>query len=524
MGAFILRRLIQAVFTVFGVMLLTFVLFRYAAGDVSAQFSNPKLGPEARFSWLRKHNLHLPWVLNFQRRVLLVDRTDGNEPFRVADADGAKVTGSFVLERLDANSDLKIDNRPTLASLGWQEIRDWWWHPLDRRTSIAEFSQGNEWTDPPKAVAPAPEPADANEPADPNGPSDADTPASEDANSASAPQPPADADATSGEDPNAPPDANAPAPPRPVMVFHLSDGSTFPVDVDKVARLENRAWRPDPNATVGDLLSLINDDPNNAGRVEARLSDVRYGWGVFHSQFFRHFVDSVTFQNKSYKTDEKLTKIIADKAPYSLALTIPILAMGWFLALLIASIVAYFRGSAIDVAGVFLCVLGMCVPFLVYMIAGQLLIMEIAPSMGWGIASPINMFVPIGIAVFAGLGGNVRFYRTVILDEVNRDYVRTARAKGVPLAGILYRHVLKNCMLPILTSLVVSIPFLILGSMLLERFFGIPGLGDLLVSSVSDRDVPVISGLTFLTAVIYVIGLLLTDVLYAVFDPRVRLR
>jgi len=130
----------------------------------------------------------------------------------------------------------------------------------------------------------------------------------------------------------------------------------------------------------------------------------------------------------------------------------------------------------------------------------------------------------VTIAVVAGLGGSVRFYRTVILDEVNRDYVRTARAKGVPLYGILFRHVLKNCMLPILTSLVVSIPFLILGSLLLEQFFGIPGLGSLMITSVSDRDVPIISGLTFLTALVFIIGLLITDVLYAVFDPRIRLR
>jgi peptide/nickel transport system permease protein len=88
----------------------------------------------------------------------------------------------------------------------------------------------------------------------------------------------------------------------------------------------------------------------------------------------------------------------------------------------------------------------------------------------------------------------------------------------------MFRHVLKNCMLPILTSLVVSIPFLILGSLLLERFFGIPGLGSLMVNSVSDRDVPLIAGLTFLTSVIYVVSLLITDILYAVFDPRVRLR
>jgi peptide/nickel transport system permease protein len=128
------------------------------------------------------------------------------------------------------------------------------------------------------------------------------------------------------------------------------------------------------------------------------------------------------------------------------------------------------------------------------------------------------------IAVAAGLGAEVRFYRTIILNEINKDYVRTARAKGVPLPSILFLHVLKNCMLPILTDLITTIPFLILGSLLLERFFGIPGLGDLLLTSITSRDVPIITGLTFLTAVLYVISLLITDVLYAVFDPRIHLQ
>ncbi|MFP4141518.1 MAG: ABC transporter permease, partial [Phycisphaerae bacterium] len=192
--------------------------------------------------------------------------------------------------------------------------------------------------------------------------------------------------------------------------------------------------------------------------------------------------------------------------------------------MVISSVVAYYRGGLIDKLGVFLSVLGMCIPYLIYMIAGQAIVFEFAPQRAYGLGSPANIYVPVAIAVFAGVGGQVRFYRTVILDEIHRDYVRTARAKGVPLPGILFRHVLKNCMLPILTSLVVSIPFLILGSLLLERFFGIPGLGSLMVNSVSDRDVPMITGLTFLTSVIYVISLLLTDILYAVFDPRVRLR
>lgn len=166
----------------------------------------------------------------------------------------------------------------------------------------------------------------------------------------------------------------------------------------------------------------------------------------------------------------------------------------------------------------------MCVPYLAYMIFGQMLMFRLYPSAAWGIERISNIYLPIGIAVLAGLGGSVRFYRTVILNEIHQDYVRTARAKGVPLPGILFKHVLKNCMLPILTELVMVIPFLILGNLLLESFFGIHGLGDMMITSVNNRDIPIISALTFWTAVLYIFALLVTDILYAVFDPRIRLR
>ena len=177
-----------------------------------------------------------------------------------------------------------------------------------------------------------------------------------------------------------------------------------------------------------------------------------------------------------------------------------------------------------DKVGVFLCVLGMCIPVLAYMILGQWLVFEIAPRHAYGIYYRANAYVPIFIMVIAGLGTRVRFYRTVILDETNRDYVRTARAKGVPLPDILFKHVLRNCMLPILTSLIMAIPFLITGSLLFESYFGIPGLGDLTLTSIGDRNEPILSGMVFLTTLIYTVGILVTDLSYAVFDPRIRLR
>ena len=474
MGAYVLRRLVQAVFTVFGVMLLTFVLFRLITGDVTAQFVSPKLGKEARVAWLRRHHLDLPMVLNFERRLVFSDRTEGEGRFTVHDPPGSRAAGALVLERTDkGRTEQDPDARIVSLAANWLALAD----PLTRLTGedswLAEPIEDEAGETDPPATAP----------------------------SAGTDDPPGR---------------------RPGLAFSFRDGSELEVDLSPLAAGAD-ANRPAGGATVDDLVRRVNDHPANGGRLTVRLSDVDLS-RVFQSQFFWHLRESVTFRSRSYKTYERLLDVIARKARYSLALTVPLLALGWMFAMVVSSIVAYYRGTAVDKIGVFVCVLGMCVPFLVYMILGQKLVFEISPKVGWGIRHPANVYVPIGIALFAGLGRSVRFYRTVILDQVRQDYVRTARAKGVPLRGILSRHVLKNCMLPILTSLVLSIPFLIMGSLLLERFFGVPGLGDLMVTSVTDRDVPMISGLTFLTAVVYVVGLLITDVLYAVFDPRIRLR
>ncbi len=243
----------------------------------------------------------------------------------------------------------------------------------------------------------------------------------------------------------------------------------------------------------------------------------------WYVQFWHHMENSVTLQGKSYQTEERLTTIIRERAGYSLALTLPGLVLGWISAMVISCFVAYYRDTWIDRLGVLLSVLGMCVPFLAYMILGQWLVFNLYPPAAWGLRYRGNIYLPIAISVIAGLGASVRFYRTIILDQISQDYVRTARAKGAPLTTILFKHVLRNCMLPILTNLIMAIPFLIMGSLILEKFFGIPGLGDLLISSITRRDVPIITGLTYLTALIYVISLLTTDLLYGVFDPRIRL-
>ncbi len=301
-----------------------------------------------------------------------------------------------------------------------------------------------------------------------------------------------------------------------LAIVRPSNGQSFVVDlanVSSVEKLRERIESHPENRRPG------TDAPAVTVGVE------KWGWSdIFESQFAMHLYNSVTFQARSLTQNKTISEIIAERAPASLALTIPALAISWLLAMIISSVVAYFRGTWLDNLGVFLSVLGMCVPFLAWMIYGQALAFKIAPARAYGTYPVSNIYVPITILVVSGLGASIRFYRTVILDETNRDYVRTARAKGVPLPTIMFQHVLKNCMLPILTNLILAIPFLIMGNLLLEKYFGIPGLGDLTLQSITTRDEPIMSAVVFLSAVIYTLGVLVTDICYGIFDPRVRLQ
>jgi peptide/nickel transport system permease protein len=204
-----------------------------------------------------------------------------------------------------------------------------------------------------------------------------------------------------------------------------------------------------------------------------------------------------------------------------------------FVALFITSIsgalgVAYFRGTYLDLWATFLCVLLMSITYMLYIMGGQFVLgklLKYFPMAGYrgGLLGWKFVLMPMVIGVLAGIGSSVRFYRTVMLDEINQDYVRTARAKGVGERAVLFRHVLKNASIPILTSTIVSIPLLMLGGILLESFFGIPGLGSLMVDAINSQDFAVLRAMVFLGTVLYILGLVLTDVSYAVVDPRVRL-
>ncbi len=196
--------------------------------------------------------------------------------------------------------------------------------------------------------------------------------------------------------------------------------------------------------------------------------------------------------------------------------------------LFFALYLAYFRGTYLDAWGTFLCVLIMSITMLLYIMGGQFLLAKVLkwyPVAGWGDGAARLKFVllPLVIGVMSGLGSGIRLYRTFFLEEMNQDYTRTARAKGVPEKMVLFRHVLKNAAIPIITTTVLAIPFLLTGSLLIESFLGIPGLGSYTVDAINSQDFAVIRAMTFLGTILYIVGQMMTDVGYALVDPRIRL-
>lgn len=195
---------------------------------------------------------------------------------------------------------------------------------------------------------------------------------------------------------------------------------------------------------------------------------------------------------------------------------------------LLAVCAAYFRGTYVDRAITVLTVFMMSIVYMVYIIALQYLLgrkLQYGPVWGFSTGAELGKFIsiPVVIGVIASIPASIRLYRTFLLDETGQDYVRTARAKGVSEQTVLLRHVLKNAMIPILTSTVAAIPGLILGGLLIENFFGIPGLGTYLNDAIQNQDFAVVRAMVFLGTLLTLVGYILTDIAYALVDPRVRL-
>jgi peptide/nickel transport system permease protein len=213
----------------------------------------------------------------------------------------------------------------------------------------------------------------------------------------------------------------------------------------------------------------------------------------------------------------------------SLMITLPILILGLFLTISLALAVAFFRATYLDTFAVIMCVCMMSISGLFYIIGGQYLfskLLKIVPISGFddGFLAIKFLILPVVVGVVGGLGSGTRWYRTIFLEEVNQDYVRTARSKGLSEKVVFYVHVLRNGMIPILTGVVALLPSLFLGSLITEAFFGIPGLGSYTIEAIQSQDFSIVRAMVFLGSALYILGLVLTDISYTFVDPRISLR
>jgi peptide/nickel transport system permease protein len=249
---------------------------------------------------------------------------------------------------------------------------------------------------------------------------------------------------------------------------------------------------------------------------------------VTETIFFDKSVRLFVFDFGSSDAGRDIGQDISQRMWPSLAIALPTFLIGLLVYISFAMLLAFFRGSYLDIAGVTLCVILMSISGLFYIIAGQYVfskLLHLVPVSGYepGWLAWRFVLLPVAIGVFAGIGSSSRWYRTIFLEEINRDYVRTARAKGLPEVRLLFKHVLKNAMVPILTGVVVVLPTLFMGSLIMESFFGIPGLGSYTIEAIQKQDFAIVRAMVFLGSVLYILGLLLTDLSYTLVDPRIRL-
>lgn len=247
-----------------------------------------------------------------------------------------------------------------------------------------------------------------------------------------------------------------------------------------------------------------------------------------HTLFFQKSVKLFMFDFGISDAGRDISQDISQRMWPSLAIALPVLVLGVLINIGFAMMMAFFRGSYIDVGGVIVCIILMSVSSLFYIIGGQYLLgktLKLLPISGYDGGFNAFKFItlPVIVAVIGGIGSGCRWYRTIFLEEINKDYVKVARAKGLSQRQVLFKHVLKNALIPILTGIVVIIPSLFLGSLVLESFFGIPGLGSYIIDAIGQQDFAIVRAMVFLGSVLYIAGLILTDISYTLVDPRIRL-
>jgi len=258
---------------------------------------------------------------------------------------------------------------------------------------------------------------------------------------------------------------------------------------------------------------------NNEKRGTAALTDT-----IFFDKSLRLFI----FDFGKSDQGRSIAQDIRERMWPSLAVQIPVFVIGLSVNIVLALLVVMFRASVFELSAMVLCVALFSISGVFYIIGGQFLfgkLWKLVPISGYlhGWHAIPFLILPVIIGVISGVGGGTRLYRMIFMEEIHRDYIRTARAKGVSEFSILYKHLLPNAMIPILTGIVVVIPSLFMGSLLMESFFGIPGLGSFTIDGIQAQDFSIVRSMVFLGSVLYIIGLILTDISYTIVDPRVRL-
>ena len=287
------------------------------------------------------------------------------------------------------------------------------------------------------------------------------------------------------------------------------------------------------------LFNWVGGDPAQvlAGKISnpEQIANIRKQLGVDQPYWYQLwvFVQQVfTFDfGRSWSTNEEVSRIILTRVGPTLTIMVPVLILETSLAVVFAIMVAYVRGTLTDRAIMIVCTVAMSVSFLVYIIVFQWLfgfVLGWFPVQGWSESFWKNLVtyapLPIMLAVAVTVAPSLRLYRSFFLDEISQDYVRTARAKGVPEKVVMMKHVMRNALIPILTNVGIALPGVFVGSFLLEVFFSIPGLGREIITAVNRSDFPVIKAVTVYLAVLTMVINLLVDVMYKFVDPRVSFK
>lgn len=249
---------------------------------------------------------------------------------------------------------------------------------------------------------------------------------------------------------------------------------------------------------------------------------------VSDTLFVQESLKLFTFDFGFSDSNRDIGSDIKERMMPSLSIALPTFVIALVTNISLALLLVLFRGSMLDTSMMIIAVMIMSISGLFYIIAGQVLFSKIwhwVPISGYesGWDGVKFIILPVMIGVFSGIGSGVRWYRSIFLEQINQDYVRTARAKGLSEIKVLFGHVLRNGMLPILTGVVVIIPSLFMGSLIMESFFGIPGLGSYTIDAINSQDFAIVKAMVFLGSVLYIVGLILTDISYTLFDPRVKL-